>query len=134
MSAAPFSRRDRRRPSPALAIAMLALVLALGGTGYAATQTAGGVKLVYEYIAGSLAPHAGGYWDAVCPSGTRPVGGGFNTESDKNVIVTDSAPFSQAIRRIAGGSTQNPDSWTATFYNTGTASATVQTIVVCAPD
>jgi hypothetical protein len=113
---------------------MFALVLALGGTGYAATQSAGTVKLDYGAVEGSLAAHANGSWFADCPSGTSPSGGGVSDSSDPSVVVTNSTPFNRTVGRIAGGVAKTANAWVGDFYNTGNKAATVTVVAVCAPD
>lgn len=130
-AAQPVSRR-RRAPSPALVIAMLALVLALGGTGYATTQTAGSVKLVYEYSSHSIAPHAEITLDVACPSGTRPSGGGFQTTPATAVAVLNSGPLDRTRNQFAGGSDQAANAWSVTLDNFGATAATGTADAVCA--
>lgn len=113
---------------------MLALVLALGGTGYAATQGVGGVKLVYAFRDGSVAPRAAIALYAVCPSGTRPTGGGFDTAPAKDVTVLSSGPADTSTGKFVGGSVQAANVWSASFLNNGTTAAAVSTYAACAPE
>jgi len=86
-------RITRRRPSPAMIVAVIALVLALGGTAVAAgtiklgaltngakNKTVGVGKLTYVSVQQtyntSPNPNEGFKLTASCPSGTHPLGGG----------------------------------------------------------
>jgi hypothetical protein len=86
-------RMTRRRPSPAMIVAVIALVLALGGTAVAAgtiklgalttgakKKTVGVGKLTYvsaqQTYNTSPNPLDGYKLTATCPSGTHPLGGG----------------------------------------------------------
>jgi hypothetical protein len=112
---------------------MLALILALGGTGYAASQTAAGVKASYEFHEISLAPHAVGGWDVACPSGTAPVGGGFSAYPAKDVSVLNSGPYNTAINQFAGGTDQAANAWAAAFLNNSATSVKLNSYAVCIP-
>jgi hypothetical protein len=121
----------RRAPSPALVVAMLALVLTLGGTGYAASQT-GAVKLVYRLRKSSVIGHIGQTFTVDCPNGTRPTGGGFSTTPATDVVL-NSGPFDSATNSFAGGSVQSANGWRVSFYNHGSSSSQLTIYAVCAP-
>jgi hypothetical protein len=112
---------------------MLALVLALGGTGYAATQASGGVKASYEFHNLSLAAHGVGGFTVTCPSGTAPSGGGFSIYPAKDVSVLNSGPYNAASKQFAGGTNQAANSWAAAFLNNGAKSVAVSVYAICVP-
>jgi hypothetical protein len=139
----------RRKPSPALVIAILALVLALGGTSYAAlsipnnsiataqlrngavtaakTQAGAGVSLIYS--AGPIIKvKANGttFGVAKCPAGTYPVGGGIDGGSF-HVAMVGSVPWN-TVKGFRG----TPNSWEVFVRNTEAgAPQTFGVIVVC---
>ena len=140
----------RRGPSPALVIAILALVLALGGTSYAAlsipnnsiataqlrngavtaakAQAGAGVSLVYS--AGPIIKvKANGTAFGVrkCPAGTYPVGGGIDGGYD-HLAMVGSVPWN-TVTSYSG----TPNGWGVFVRNSETAgpSRTFSVIVVC---
>jgi hypothetical protein len=123
------------RPSPAMIVAVVALVLALAGGAYAAAtiglsdltkkaknKTVGVGKLTYVSTT-TIIPHLTGdelrTVSANCPSGLRPIGGGIKLEpNDADVWTDDSYPTS------AG--------WTGTVFNGNDNPATATVTVACA--
>jgi hypothetical protein len=130
-----MSRINKRLPSPALALSVIAIVLALAGTSFAAgltlrvfnknalLQTVGAGPLVYVR-ASSVIP-AGQTLPAnvaTCPSGRHVVGGGIRVSTGGQNIegVIDTYP--------SGGS-----GWGGTVSNIGgTESHTAVTTAICA--
>jgi hypothetical protein len=128
----------RRRPSPAMIIAVIALVLALTGGAFAAAKqiklgrltdgaknkTVGVGKLTYVTTTTPIPP---GTPDevlvpvsATCPGGLKPIGGGIKRGA--NVVqfsIADSYPTATG--------------WAGTVENESTNSQTATTIVACAP-
>jgi hypothetical protein len=100
-----FGRLNKLRPSPALVIACLALLVALGGTGYAVTGPAapagskaaralGGYELVTATSSYDSSPSHSA--SAVCPGQKVVVGGGFRFDADSNpntIQVQYARPF-----------------------------------------
>jgi hypothetical protein len=132
MSAAQSAGRGRR-PSPALAVAMLALVLGLAGTGYAASQAAG-PNLTYIEQQGVIKAGANGTIWARCASGSRPTGGGFDVYHAHDVVVLSSAALNTSSNMFTGYHNQAADAWAVNFLNNGTSAATVYAYAVCAPE
>ncbi len=108
-------KRMMRRPSPAMALAVIALIVALGGTAAAgggfltkkkfANQAVRG-PIVYSSSTTAIPPTGAGQGTTVtatCPAGFVPVGGGIRTLNDVTGDVNDSHP-------IAGG-------WAGTVNN-----------------
>jgi hypothetical protein len=120
-----------RRPSPALIIAVIALVAALGGT-----AVAGGVlttkKFKNQAVRGPLTyvstntdipntnspNNPGVHAAATCPAGTHVVGGGIRLSDKIKEFVDDSFP-------TASG-------WAGTLYNGGTDPLPVTVVAICA--
>ena len=122
-----------RMPSPAIVIAIVALVAALGGSAYAGSkigfgelskkakkQTAGVGQL--EYVSTSVAvPPTSGTSQAVaayCPAGLVPIGGGIRLSNKALLLATSDHP-------IAGG-------WAGTVDNLSSVSRTVIVTAICA--
>lgn len=93
-------KRFMRLPSPAMIVAICALIAALGGT-----AVAGGflsvkqfrnqsVRGPIQYASGTISVPPGGVANvsAVCPAGTKTLGGGIRVGSDTYLIVNDSHP------------------------------------------
>ena len=95
----------RKMPSPAMLIAIAALIVALSGTAIAATkigiddlgkkakkQTVGVGPLTYVTVPVSVPPTGPAGFDvaAACPSGLRPLGGGIRLSNDVVMFVNDS--------------------------------------------
>jgi hypothetical protein len=123
------------RLSPAMIVAVVALVLALAGGAYAAAtiglgdltkkakdKTVGVGKLTYVSTTTSIPPLTGDELRTVsanCPGGLRAIGGGIKLEpNDGDVWTDDSYPTS------AG--------WTGTVFNGNSVPATATVAVVCA--
>lgn len=122
------------RPSPAMIVAVIALVFALTGAAYAATiglsdltkkakdKTVGVGKLTYVSTTTSIPPLTGDELRTVsanCPGGLRPIGGGIKLEpNDADVWTDDSYPTS------AG--------WTGTVFNGNSDPANATVTVACA--
>ncbi|HEX6586086.1 MAG TPA: hypothetical protein VF052_04995 [Solirubrobacterales bacterium] len=122
------------RPSPAMIVAVIALVFALTGAAYAATiglsdltkkakdKTVGVGKLTYVSTTTSIPPLTGDELRTVsanCPGGLRPIGGGIKLEpNDADVLTDDSYPTS------AG--------WTGTVFNGNSDPANATVTVACA--
>jgi hypothetical protein len=123
----------RRRPSGAMVVAIIALVLALGGTAVAAkklglsslsdgakNKTIGAGKITYA----TTTVQAVGAEQSVavnCPSGLRAIGGGIKL-SEPNV-TGDSSWVEDSYPTVAG--------WAGhVFFDNGSQSATV--VAVCA--
>ena len=122
------------RPSPAMVVAVIALVFALTGAAYAATialsdltkkakdKTVGVGKLTYVSTTTSipmLGPDEVRTVSANCPGGLRAIGGGIKLEpNDPDVFTVDSYPTS------AG--------WTGTVHNADNTPATAIVTVACA--
>lgn len=119
-----------RRPSPAMIIAVIALVAALGGT-----AIAGGVlttkkfknqavrgPVVYATTSSSVgntntASNPGVHVTATCPSGTHVIGGGIKVSDEPDMFVNDSYPTTTG--------------WAGTVYNSSTTQ-TATTTAICA--
>ena len=124
-----------RLPSPAMIIAVLALVTALAGTAYAGSKigfgelgkkakvkTAGVGPLQYVSQQNTVVPTpgAGGGISvaAYCPADTYPIGGGIRVSDDVNMFVNDS-------HLIAGG-------WAGTVFNFSAVNRTAIVTIACA--
>lgn len=145
------ARRRAVRVSPALAVALLALLVALGGTGYAAialpAQSVGarqlkeravtpgkivpgaGVELVYTRAANNVtvAPGAIGGGVATCPHGTYAIGGGAGTDDVAGVTVTESLPYNSASHSFSGAA----DAWSVHVENAGPQPQAIEVYAVC---
>jgi len=109
-------KKRLRRPSPALAIACLALFVTLGGTGYAVTKLHGtnlvnrsvsGVKLKKDTVTKTEIKEAGVASAGTIMNGrpgplTPPFQATFKTSGGPVVIVASGAGFSAAGARILG--------------------------------
>ena len=110
-----------RRPSPAMIVAMIALVAALGGTAIAAgnlklgsfangtkNKTVGVGKLTYVQTTHTVPnpdPVGGTNVTAACPSGLHVIGGGIKGENPDEDFIFDSYPTATGWkgRVYAGG-------------------------------
>ena len=126
----------RRLPSPSLAVSITALVVAMGGTGYAATKLSGSNikagtitgKQVKKHSlpAGKLSPKAiaalrgaQGPAGPAGPAGSLLVGGGAKpSAANPYIVVDDSYPDSA-------------DTWVADVSNTSGNSITFTTRAIC---
>jgi hypothetical protein len=124
-----IKRIQRRLPSPAMVVAVIALIAALGGTATAAkvlttkkfkNQAVRG-PIQYVSTAVSVPPTTGlpnGFPVSVaCPPGTQVTGGGIKLGLDQVQFVNDSHP-------ITAG-------WAGTTYNTGAINHSVTTTAIC---
>ncbi|MGH2983055.1 MAG: hypothetical protein ACRDK5_02180 [Solirubrobacterales bacterium] len=100
--------RNFRMPSPAMLIAVIALVVALGGTAVAAkklslgalsdgakNKTVGVGKLTYVQTPHTVLnpePTDGYAISAACPSGLRVIGGGIKGQDPNTDFIFDSYP------------------------------------------
>jgi hypothetical protein len=129
-----MGRIRKRLPSPALLVAIVALVLALGGSAYGAkllglagltdgakNKTVGVGKLTYERTFASVPVTGPQGFDvaAFCPAGTRVIGGGITVGNDSVQLVNDSHPVTNG--------------WAGTVFNTGTVAHGATTTAICAP-
>jgi len=152
MPVLPPAHRRRARVTPALAVAILALVVALGGSAYASLAIpknsvgtrqlknravtgskivpGAGVSLVYTRAATSVtvAPNSVGGGFAACPRGTYAIGGGAGTNDVAGVTVTESLPFNSATGSYSGAA----DAWSVYVQNTTAQAQTMQVYAVCA--
>jgi hypothetical protein len=121
-------KRFKRLPTPAMVVAIIALVLALAGTSVAAglgilntkakNKTVGVGPLTYVTTTQQLAPSGNiQLTTATCPGG-NPIGGGAK--------VTSPAIYSWQV-----GGYINPNSYVGQFYVFG-GNITVNTVVACA--
>ena len=96
LSIGTYSRGVKRLPSPGAVLASIALLLALGGTGYASvlgssTGPSGGAGSEYQYSVGKLTYTSASYGplpadkqysgEVKCPAGEHPLGGGVLSTS-----------------------------------------------------
>jgi hypothetical protein len=131
-----FSMRTKfrfLRPTPSMVVAVIAMVLAIGGSAYAGAtlslkalskgaraQTVGVGPLAYVTNNENIGPtgSSGTTVTATCPPGLLPIGGGIRVYNDATGYVNDSHPIRQG--------------WAGTVFNNGSVSFLVQTTVVCA--
>jgi hypothetical protein len=131
-----MGRIRKRLPSPGLAVAIIALVAALGGSAYGAkllglggltdsakNKTVGVGKLTYARTFTSVPVTTGNPngFDvaAFCPAGTHVIGGGIRLGSDSVQLVNDSHPITNG--------------WAGTVFNTGSIAHGATTTAICAP-
>lgn len=121
-----------RRPSPALIISIVALVMALGGTAVAAklglgalnakakNETVGVGPLSYVETSVVIPPTGTNGLDvaAYCPPGKNVIGGGIKVSNDPAELVNDSHP-------IAGAA------WGGTVINDSTINHTAFVTAIC---
>jgi hypothetical protein len=141
----------RRHLTPALVVAIAALVVALGGTGYAALSIpkgsvgtaqlrnravtpskivpGAGVSLLYTRASTNVtvAPNSVGGGFALCPKGTYPIGGGAGTNDVAGVTITESLPFNSATNSYTGAA----DSWSTYVQNSDNEPHEVDVYAVC---
>jgi hypothetical protein len=126
-----------RRPSPAMIIAIVALVAALSGTAYAAKlglgalsgkakdKTIGVGKLTYVNTTQSVAfvpgPSADAIITAPCPSGLKPIGGSTKTSTPS---ATSSFFLFQEHPTASG--------WTAYVYVSSATAEQITVTAICA--
>jgi hypothetical protein len=126
----------KRLPGPALLVAIVALVVALGGSAYGAkllgigalsegakNKTVGVGKLHYARSFTSVpvttSNPQGVDVFAFCPAGTFVIGGGIRVGNDSIQLVNDSHPITNG--------------WTGTVYNSGSVPHGATTTAICAP-
>jgi hypothetical protein len=120
-------RLRKRRPSPAMIVAIVAVVLATAGTSWAAiglgalsdgakNKTVGVGKLTYVGVTNQGTGNAI-RTEAKCPQGLFLIGGGVHTSTPANSEVLESHPDSQ-------------NDWEAVVKANGTE--TIETIAICA--
>jgi hypothetical protein len=126
-----------RRPSPAMIIAVIALVAALSGTAYAAKlglgalsgkakdKTIGVGKLTYVNTTQSVAfvpgPAADAIITATCPGSLKPIGGSAKTStpsSTSNFFLFQQHPTGNG--------------WTAYVYNSSATAEQITVTAICA--
>ncbi len=123
--------RNLRLPSAAMIIAVIALVMALGGTGFAAkkllklgalsdgakNKTVGVGKLTYvnaqQTYNTNVQPDDGNVLTATCPAGTHVLGGGTklvspNYNTSNFFLVLDHPSTTGFTSRFFAGSAANP--------------------------
>jgi hypothetical protein len=128
-------KRFRNMPTAAMIVAVIALVLALGGTGFAAkkllklgafsegakNKTVGVGKLTY--VTTSVVDEADGFGPtafktalAQCPSGLRVIGGGVKSQKPELDFIVDSYPTTAGwtARVFAGGGMTETSTFTTT--------------------
>jgi hypothetical protein len=131
-----MGRIRKRIPGPALTVAIVALVVALGGSAYGAkllgvgalsegakNKTVGVGKLHYARTFTSVPvtnsiPNGFDVF-AFCPAGTFVIGGGIRLGNDSIQLVNDSHPITNG--------------WTGTVYNSGSIPHGATTTAICAP-
>lgn len=110
-------------PSPALVVAILALVVAIGGTAYATTKL--GSSDLKQFRANfndkEVAPGKQVTVAAKCKKGQRLISGGFDTEPGPGFEVYSAVPF---------GKTE-PRKFSVAGRNTGQESSVVTAVAVC---
>jgi hypothetical protein len=127
----------RRRPSAAMIVSVIALVMAMTGGAIAAKQiklggltdgaknkTVGVGKLTYvtqSHVVPNPDPTNGTEVTATCPSGLRVIGGGIKGENPNEDFIFDSYPTSTG--------------WKGRVYSGGgaTVSRTFVVTAICAP-
>jgi hypothetical protein len=129
-----MGRIRKRLPGPGLVVAIVALVVALGGSAYGArllglagltdgakNKTVGVGKLTYARTFASVPVTGVNGFDvaAFCPAGTHVIGGGIRLGNDSVQIVNDSHPITNG--------------WAGTVFNTGTIAHGATTTAICAP-
>ena len=129
--------------SPSILVAIVATVLALGGTGYAAGVAANSVGtaqlkkgavttvkmapaasariagLTYRSVSITSDPHMGAVMDVPCPTGLTAIGGGVETPHTLNSFLLDSHPT-------------NGKSWEVTVADGGDVPEAITAWAVCA--
>jgi hypothetical protein len=110
-----------------LAVALLALVLVLAGTGNAATS---GSAYTYLFGNGTVKANSTKFWYRSCPSGQFAVGGGYS-QTTTNLINLSSGPFNQGKDAYAGGEVVGT-AWGVSTENPGSVNETIQLYVICA--
>jgi hypothetical protein len=147
-------------PSPAMIVAIVALIAALAGSAYAAKKigshqlkknavttnkikdgavTSG--KLAQPVVAVTMrqgpdttipaGPGGFGTAEASCQPGERATGGGFFNPSVYYLVLTASYPTPNPGNPPPTGNGKVPTGWKVWVANTGTGSQTVQAYVVC---
>ncbi len=126
-----IKRLPARRPSPAMIIAVIALIAALGGT-----AVAGGVLTTkkfkkqavrgpVQYVAvttsvpsTNVPDSPGVHVAATCPAGTHVIGGGVKLSLEADMFVNDSTPTTSG--------------WAGTVFNGNAAAQPATTTAICA--
>ena len=123
-------KRFRKLPSPAMIVAIIALVLALAGTSVAAglgilntkakNKTVGVGPLTYVTTTAIIPPTGSGGLNvsALCPAGLRVIGGGVRLSNVNVQFVQHSYPT------ISG--------WAGNVFNGGNVSHSAITTAICA--
>jgi hypothetical protein len=119
------------RPTPAMVVAIIALIAALGGSAVAAgvltkkkfkkQAVRGPVTYVSNTQAIQVTPLGGGpgiHVKADCPGGTTILGGGIKLGMENNMQVNDSHP--------------TVDGWAGTVYNSNPQPETATITAICA--
>jgi len=119
--------------SPALVVAIVALFVALSGTGRAAstgsTTPASKISLTYLYSTGTepIAANSASGWYLTCPNGSYPVSGSLTDGATSGAYLQGSAPYNSVTKAYGGPS----DSWEVWVSNTTSTAVDVTTYVVC---
>ena len=130
---------SRRRPSPALVIACLALLAALGGTSIAAVdRTTATVNPTVYVKSVNLGETSAGSALAMCPRGKFATGGGAylaGTQSPDDHLI-DSEPARPGTPAQNGfvptGNGGKAPGWHVTFYNPNATTRLLNVYVICA--
>jgi len=130
----------KRLPSPALAVACLALLAALAGTSFAAGERSAAVAkpspVVYVKQA-NVGANSPGSVIAMCPAGKFATGGGASltgTQStDDHMIDSEPArpgtPAQNGFAPTANGA--KAPGWHVTFYNPNASTRLLNVYVIC---
>jgi len=134
-----MQRLIARRPSPALVVACVALLAALGGTGVAAVErTTASVNPRVYVKSVNLGANSTGAAIALCPRGKFATGGGAylagTQSSDDHLVSSEPArpgtPAQNGFVPAANGT--RSAGWHVTFYNPNASTRLLSVFVVCA--
>jgi hypothetical protein len=120
--------------SPALVVAIVALFVALTGTGRAAspvsTTPASKVGLTYLYSTSTepIAANTALGWYLTCPKGSYPVSGGLTDAATSGAYLQGSAPYNSVTKAYGGPA----DSWEVWVSNTTSTAVDATSYIVCA--
>jgi hypothetical protein len=117
------------RPTPALVVSIVALIMAASGTAFAVGG--GGPKLVRASF--TVAPHTSWHKYAHCPSGTRATGGGVGALAGGGAAdrILESGPTDSSQHFANTGTGTTPVYWYGRYLNGGGTPETAYVWVLC---
>jgi hypothetical protein len=117
------------RPTPALVVSIVALIMAASGTAFAV----GGSNPTLVRGSFTVASHTSGHKYAHCPSGMRATGGGVGALAAGGAAdrILQSGPTDSSKHFVNTGTGTAPVYWYGRYLNGGSAQETAYVWVLC---